>query len=69
MRSKPRAISEMDRSPARHSISALNSGVNDRRSRRVSRSMVSMMGIVSGAARLLVDVRHAVPTPVRGCLG
>jgi hypothetical protein len=41
----------------------LNSGVYDRRSRRLFRSMVSMMGILSGAARLLVDVRQTGPTP------
>jgi len=38
--------------------------VYDRRSRRLLRSMVSMMGILSGAARLLVDVRQTVPSPV-----
>jgi len=43
----------------------LNSGVYDRRSRRLLRSMVSMMDILSGAVRLVVDVRQTVPTPVR----
>ena len=37
---------------------ALNSGVNDRRGRDFFRSMVSMMGILSGAAPLMLDVRQ-----------
>ena len=49
----------MLRSPRRHSstISALNSGVNDRRGRGFFLSMVSILDILSGAVPLMVDVR------------
>jgi hypothetical protein len=66
VRSKSRATWEIVRSPARHrsTISALNSGVNDLRARGFFRCMVSMMGILSGASHLMVDVRQTVPTPL-----
>ena len=53
------------RSPRRHAstMSALNSGVNDRRARGLFRSMVSMMGILSGAEPLMVDVRQTGASP------
>jgi hypothetical protein len=37
--------------------------VNDRRGRAFFRSMVSMMGILSGAAPLMVDVRQTGERP------
>jgi hypothetical protein len=46
----------------------LNSGVNDRRGRGFFRSMVSMMGILSGAAPLMVDVRQNGGRPDRESL-
>src|SRR6266851_1862676 len=45
--------------------SALNSGVNDRRGRGFFFAMVSMMGILSGASPLMVDVRQTGSSPVR----
>ncbi len=44
-------------------MSALNSGVNDRRGRAFFRSTVSMMGILSGASPLMVDVRQTGSSP------
>jgi hypothetical protein len=41
----------------------LNSGVNDRRRRGCFRPMVSMMGILSRAATLMVDVRQTGGSP------
>jgi hypothetical protein len=41
----------------------LNSGVNDRRRRGFFRPMVSMMGILSRAATLIVDVRQTGGSP------
>jgi len=41
----------------------LNSGVNDRRRRGFFRSILSMMGILSGAAPLMVDVRQTGGSP------
>jgi hypothetical protein len=46
-------------------MSALNSGVNDRRGRDFFRSTVSMIGILSGAAPLMVDVRQTGASPDR----
>ena len=43
-------------------MSALNSGVNDRRVRGFFRATVSMMGIPSRAAPLMVDVRQTAST-------
>jgi hypothetical protein len=46
---------------------ALNSGLNEGRGRGFfSRSIVSMLDILSGATPHLVDVRQTVPTPVQG---
>src|SRR5271165_1505989 len=56
----------MLRSPCRHSstISALNSGVKDRRGRGgFFRSMVSILDILSGAVPLMVDVRQSGGSP------
>src|SRR4030095_4270424 len=65
VRSKSRATRPIERSPRWHSstISALNSGVNDRRARGCLRSMVSMMDILSGAALLMGDVRQSGSGP------
>src|SRR5208283_2510898 len=56
----------MLRSPCRHSstISALNSGVKDRRGRGFFRSMVSILDILSGAVPLMVDVRQSGGSPL-----
>ena len=55
----------MLRSPrlTRSTISALNSGVNDRRVRGFFRSMVSIVNILSGALPLMVDVRQSGGSP------
>ncbi|HEX3542473.1 MAG TPA: hypothetical protein VHT75_18735, partial [Acidimicrobiales bacterium] len=44
-------------------ISALNSGVNDRRGRGFFFATVSILDILSGALAHLVDVRQTVPIP------
>src|SRR5664280_2042454 len=56
----------MLRSPRlqRSTISALNSGVNDRRGRGFFRSMVSILDILSGALPLMVDVRQTGGSPL-----
>ena len=61
----------MLRSPRWHSstISALNSGVNDRRGRGFFLSMVSILDILSGAVPLLVDVRQSGGSPVHQSTG
>src|SRR5919198_186088 len=66
VRSKSRATCPIARSPRWHSstISALNSGVNDRRARGCLRSMTSMMDILSGAEPLMGDVRQSGSGPV-----
>lgn len=61
----------MLRSSRRHcsTMSALNCGVNDRRGRDFFRSVVSMVGILSGAAPPRVDVRQTGGSPcTRGSL-
>src|SRR5215207_4753076 len=65
VRSKSRATCPIERSPCWHSstISALNSGVNDRRARGCLRSMVSMMDILPGAAPLMSGVRQTGSGP------
>src|SRR5512133_2019146 len=65
--SKSRATCPIERSPCWHSstISALNSGVNDRRARGCLRSMVSMMDILPGAAPLMSGVRQTGSGPPR----
>src|SRR4029450_5050874 len=65
VRSKSWATRPIERSPRWHSstISALNSGVNDRRARGCLRSMVSMMDILSGAMPLMGDVRQTGSGP------
>ena len=67
VRSKSRATCPIERSPRWHSstISALNSGVNDRRARDCLGSMVSMTDILSGAVPLMGDVRQSGSGPVR----
>ena len=45
-------------------ISALNSGVNDRRVRRFFRSLVSRLDLLSEAVSLVVDVRKSGVGPV-----
>src|SRR5215213_4845220 len=66
VRSKSRATCPIERSPRWHSstISALNSGVNDRRTRGCLRSMVSMMDILPGAAPLMSGVRQTGSGPL-----
>jgi hypothetical protein len=56
----------MDRSPCRHkpTISALNSGVNERR-RRGFFPMLSMIGHPSGGEPLMVGVRQSGSAPGR----
>jgi hypothetical protein len=58
------------RPPARQrsTMSALNSGANDRRGPGLFRSMVSMMGVLSGAAPLMLEVR-AWTKPICSDLG
>src|SRR5829696_1949842 len=65
VRSKSRATCPIERSPRWHSstISALNSGVNDRRARGCLPSMVSMMDILPGVVPLMVDVRQSGSGP------
>jgi len=60
----------MDRSPRWHSsmISALNSGVNERR-RQGFFPMLSMIGHPSGGKPLMLDVRQSGSGPVVGCRG
>src|SRR5262249_33606901 len=64
-RLKSLATWAIDRSPSRQrsTISALNSGVNDRRERGFFFATVSILDILSGATPHLVDVRQTVPTP------
>src|SRR6185312_12689770 len=65
-RSKSFATWPTDRSPRWHSstISALNSGVNERR-RRGFFPMLSMIGHPSGGEPLMMDVRQSGSGPVR----
>src|ERR671912_1283375 len=67
VRSKSRATCPIERSPRPHSstISALNSGVNDRRGRGFLRSMLSMTDILPGAAPLMLGVRQTGSGPAR----
>ena len=44
-------------------MSALNSGVNERRGRGFLFAMVSIMDILSGASPLIVDVRQTDASP------
>ena len=66
VRSKSLATWPMLRSPRRHSstISALNSGVNERRGRGFFLSMVSIVDILSGAVPLMLDVRQTGGSPL-----
>jgi hypothetical protein len=56
----------IERSPARQrsTISAWNSRVNDRWGRRVFRSIVSIMDILSSALHLTLDVRQTGISPL-----
>src|SRR6266487_1903672 len=66
VRSKSRATWPTDRSPCRHSstISALNSGVNERRGRGFFLPMLSMVGHPSWGEPLMVDVRQSGSGPI-----
>jgi hypothetical protein len=63
---KSRATCPTDRSPRWHNstISALNSGVNERRRRGFFLPMLSMVGHPSGGEPLMMDVRQSGPGPV-----
>jgi len=63
--SKSRATWPTDRSPRWHNstISALNSGVNERRRRGFFLPMLSMVGHPSGGEPLMMDVRQSGPGP------
>ena len=65
VRSKSRATCPIERSPQLQAstISDLNSGVNERRRRGFFFATVSIMGILSGASRLMVDVRQTGSGP------
>jgi hypothetical protein len=53
--------------PGRNGGAASSRGVRTRpRWRACSRSMVSTMGILSGAASLMMDVRQTVPSSLSG---